>query len=130
MKESGADLPQLEQSARGLGVRPAIDVPAADFQEMVRPGEGGVSVAPDGPLNLPAFRRPPDFGGTGRDPVWVIDESELPPGLVYRPDPDREGHGFLEPAEEMSLAEYETAIASTQDRWRKVEEGEEPDNDI
>jgi hypothetical protein len=90
----------------------------------------GVSVAPNGPLNLPAFRRPSEFGGTGKDPVWVIDEVDLPPGLVYRADPDREGHGVLEPAEEMFLAEYETAIASTQERWRKVEEREEADNDI
>ncbi len=57
MKEDPVEEPLLEQSARGLGVRPGVDVPAVDLQELVRPGEGGISVAPDDPQNLPEHRR-------------------------------------------------------------------------
>ncbi len=67
MREDAAGFPETGPSARTLGVRPGIDVAATAPDEMVLPGQGGISVSPDDPMNLPAFRRPPDFQGTGRD---------------------------------------------------------------
>ncbi len=51
--------------------------------------------------------------------VWYLLEEALGPDLVYRPvrRRDRE-HGFIEPAREMSLDEYESALAATRDLWR------------
>jgi hypothetical protein len=79
-----------------------------------------MSVSPDDPLNLPYFRRPPGFQGTGRDPVWALAEGDLGPDLRYRPDPARPGHGFVEPARPMTLREYQQALARTRPLWRKV----------
>jgi hypothetical protein len=81
MKEDDGGVPEAAANARALGVRPGIDVPAVGDEETIQPGQGGVSVSPDDPLNLPAFRRPPQFQGTGKDPVWVIDEAQLGPDL-------------------------------------------------
>ena len=81
-------LPVTGPTARTLGARPGVDVPVGP-DGMVHPGTGGVSVSPDSPLNLPPHRRPPEFGGTGRDPVWRLDERDLPDGLSYPPAPCR-----------------------------------------
>jgi hypothetical protein len=121
MKEGAGGVPQVEASARALGVRPGIDVPAAHDGETVQPGQGGVSVSPDDPLNLPYFRRPPEFQGTGKDPVWTIDETQLGPDLRYRPDAAHPGHGFIEPVRPMKLGEYRKAVEQTQSRWQKVQ---------
>jgi hypothetical protein len=119
MKEDADGCPEVGESARTLGVRPGIDVPAKDPGDFVHPGQGGLSVGPDDPLNLPAHRRPPPFGGTGRDPVWVLDAGDLGPDLRYRPDLLRSGHGFVEPVRPMTLGEYQQALARTRRLWRK-----------
>jgi hypothetical protein len=69
MKEHANGLPELGESSRCLGVRPGLDVPATELDDLVWPGEGGLSVSPDDPHGLPNFRRPPVLGGTGKDPV-------------------------------------------------------------
>jgi hypothetical protein len=120
MKETHAGLPEVGESARALGVRPGIDVPATNLHDLVNPGEGGLSVSPDDPLNLPTFRRPPNFQGTGKDPLWSIRDADLRPDLRYRPDPNKAGHGFVEVARPMTLREYQLAVARTQQLWRKV----------
>jgi hypothetical protein len=120
MKEADDGRPVLEASARALGVRLAMDVPAANVAEIVRPGEGGVSVSPQTPLNLPKHRRPPEFAGSGRDPVWVISDEALGADLCYRVDPSNTAHGFLEVSRAMTALEYQRAIAQTRDQWRKV----------
>jgi len=85
----------------------------------VHPGSGGVSVSPNSPRNLPEHRRPPDFGGRGRDPVWSMDSGRLPEGLTYRPDPHNPaGHGFIEPSRPMTVDKYQSLLASTQGSWR------------
>ena len=95
MKVDPADgLPFAEPTARGLGVRPGIDIPVDEFG-LVEPGGEGMSVSPDMISNLPDHRRPPEHGGDGPDPVWEIDESMLGPQLAY--EPDDETHGFIEP---------------------------------
>lgn len=69
-------MPLAESTARGLGVRPGIDIPVDDFG-LVDPGGGGMSVSPDAIDNLPPWRRPPEHGGSGDDPVWQIGDEEL-----------------------------------------------------
>src|SRR5262249_30524351 len=119
MREAVGGMPEGGSSARTLGIRPGIDVTANLPNEMVQPGTGGLSVAPDDPMNLPHFRRPPKWHGTGKDPVWAIDDSSLSPDLCYRPDPARAGHGFVEPARSMTLEEFQEAIARTAGLWQK-----------
>jgi hypothetical protein len=81
-----------------------------------------MSVSPDSPSNLPAHRRPPQFGGTGKDPVLALDSDALGPDLVYRPDPKNpKGHGFIEPAREMPLCQYKDALAATGAKWQPVQ---------
>src|SRR5438067_5236480 len=120
MKETDDGLPEVAASARALGVRPGVDVPATAADELVEPGTGGLSVSPSAPDNLPRHRRPSEFGGTGIDPVWVVSDAEIGPRLRYRPDPDNSRHGFIEPADALPLIEYQRAIAGTQRHWRKV----------
>jgi hypothetical protein len=113
MKVREDGLPKAGESPRTLGVRPNIDIPV-DEDGYVRPVTGGMSVSPPPPGNLPHYRRPPNFGGTGKDPVWWLDTDQLPEELRYRPDPDNpNGHGFIEPSRRMTFEEYQRAIHRT-----------------
>jgi hypothetical protein len=118
MEEDGEGRPTVGDTARRLGVRAGIDIPVDDEDE-VEPFSGGMSVTPDSPDGLPSHRLPPNHGGTGKDPLWVIDSDELGDGLIYRPDdasPDT--HGFVEPARKMRLNDFEDLLALTRDSWR------------
>src|SRR5215471_8520118 len=121
MREERHGSPQVGPSGRTLGVRPGHDTLAIRDDELVVPGTGGMSVSPRDPRNLPEHRRPPSFQGTSRDPVWRIDEEQLPSSLTYRPDPRNVRHGFIEPAAAMTLQEYQHALASTQTCWVVVD---------
>jgi RHS repeat-associated protein len=117
-------MPEIGRSARSLGVRvknsPDGRGDILAVNGMVRPGTGGMSVAPLTPHNLPPFRRPVQFGGTCKDPAWVINLEQLTdPRLTYRQDSLT--HGMIEPAYEMPLEEYEQALADTAPLWQKVE---------
>src|SRR4051812_10762184 len=65
MQEAPDGLPVLGPGARLLGVRPGIDVLAVNPSDVVAPAQGGMSVSLHQATNLPVFRRPPEFGGTG-----------------------------------------------------------------
>ncbi|MCE9567347.1 MAG: hypothetical protein K8U57_35550 [Planctomycetes bacterium] len=115
-------MPVVGRSARALGIRTPIeagsgdpDVTAIASDEIIQPGMGGMSVAPDDPANLPPFRRPAVLGGRGKDPVLVIDTSDLGPDLQFRQDSAK--HGLIEPARPMTLTEFELALASTRAKW-------------
>lgn len=123
MRIAADGLPEVGPSARTLGVRHGDQAPHEDIagvrpDDVVGPGGGGMSVAPDDPANLPRNRRPPEFGGIGKDPVWVIEVAELPPELTFRQD--KPTHGLVETAAETTLADYEAALASTRERWKQV----------
>ena len=117
MKAEDDDLPKVGVSARTLGARPNIDIPL-DEDGLVEPEMEGMSVSPPPLENLPYYRRPREFGGEGRDPLWELETDELPAELVYRPDPDDpDRHGFIEPRWWMSFEEYQRAIHSTRGLW-------------
>jgi hypothetical protein len=104
-----------------LGIRPGIDVTASNWDDIVFPRQGGMSVSPAHPTNLPYFRRPPELGGTGKDPIWSISSDGLEPALRYRPDPESPGtHGFIEPVHPRTLEEYQDALATTNVRWQRL----------
>ncbi|HHH30111.1 MAG TPA: RHS repeat-associated core domain-containing protein, partial [Polyangiaceae bacterium] len=110
--------PQTGPTARTLGARPDKDIPVDDGR--VVPGTGGISVSPDDPRHLPPHRRPKEFGGTGKDPVWELDTNDLGPHLQY--DEDKPGqHGTIQPAYPMSLEDFQTHLAETQGKWKKVD---------
>lgn len=115
-------LPVVGRSARQLGVRTPVEVPDGDpdvtvqsADEIILPGTGGMSVAPNDPINLPPFRRPVVLGGKGRDPVWVLDTADLGSDLQFRQDSAT--HGLIEPARPVTLNEYEAAVAATRSKW-------------
>ncbi|HVA47412.1 MAG TPA: hypothetical protein VNH11_13665 [Pirellulales bacterium] len=120
MRKNKSGLPDVGPHARALGVRPGTDVLATLPGDLVQPGLGGLSVSPGQAANLPYFRRPQQLGGTGKDPVWVIDSSLLGSNLVYRPDPSTTTHGLIEPSKPMTLDDFQNAIAATQTLWRQV----------
>jgi hypothetical protein len=116
MKETAEGLPEVGDTARTLGVRPGTDIPVAGGT--VKPGTGGMSVAPDTPRNLPEHRRPPELGGTGKDPVWQINESDIGPNLRFRQDSPT--HGVIEPAAEMGMDAFRKALSDLQGLWTKL----------
>jgi hypothetical protein len=120
MKTAADGLPAVGPSARTLGIRPGVDCPAAD----TRPGDGGMSVAPDDPMNLARIRRPGVFGGTGSDPVWYIESDDLGPDLIVRQDSPT--HSLIEPAREVTASELQRLIAATRGRWKLATPGDEP----
>jgi hypothetical protein len=120
MRDDGEGKPECGPSARTLGVRPDGDI-AIGADGMVAPETGGMSVALETPLNLPPHRRPPTLGGWGRDPVWQVEENELPSVLLCRPDPkDPLRHGFVEPIEAMSLDDFQEALATSRGFWSRT----------
>jgi hypothetical protein len=113
--------PVIGESARTLGARRGIDI-ELDEDAFIAPEIGGMSVSPGGPENLPRHRRPPEWGGTGLDPVWRISGSDLGEDLLYRPDPlDPDVHGFIEPARAMAFDEYQALLVQTRSKWQLVE---------
>jgi hypothetical protein len=68
-------------------------------------------VAPDRVANLHRLRRPPGYGGKGKDPVWWISVDDLGTNLQFRQDSS--GHGLIEPAMTMSLNDFERELERT-----------------
>jgi hypothetical protein len=120
MRAGEDGLPQVGQTGRYLGVRPGVDVPVGE-DGFVEPGTEGMSVVPPPIENLAKHRRPPRFGGTGKDPAFELETDDLPHGLVYRADPaNPEEHGFVEPARRMSFEEYQRLLHSTRVLWQQL----------
>lgn len=120
MKRAADDLPVVERSARGLGVRPNVDIPV-NPKGQVEPGTGGMSTAVDSPYDLPRHRRPAVFNGVGRDPVFVLPQREECEGLVVRADQGpQSAHRAVEPARTCLLEQYEADLEATRPQWQDV----------
>ncbi len=115
MKRSADGYPECGPSRRQLGAKVPGDVTVDEGQ--VLPETGGMSVAPHRLMNLPQHRRPPRFGGTGKDPVFVIDSEKVVGPLTYRPDPRDETHGYIEPSTKQPLGGYQEALCQTRKDW-------------
>ena len=132
--------PKVGCSARLLGVRPGIDI---DIEQMPRgwldeqgylrpeaernPSGEPVTVAIRNTKgmsvslsieSLPPFRKPPKFGGTGKDPLWQIDDSKILGDIEAVQDSPT--HVSILPSATMLLEKYEAALAQTQNEWEKV----------
>ena len=77
-----------------------------------------MSVAPGDPMNLSRHRRPAALNGTGKDPLWEIDGTDLGSDLEFLQD--SRTHGLIVPVREMTLAEFQLALLSTRTRWKPV----------
>ena len=117
MKAEGM-MPLTGRSRRTLGAIPG-EPPKGDIpvgrDGCVAPRTGGMSVAPDDPINLPRHRRPPTLGGEGRDPVFRYATTALPATLALCSDHPE--HAFMEPCNECMFDEYQTAIHGTRSNW-------------
>lgn len=67
---------------------------------------------------LPDFRKPPEFGGRGKDPLWQIDNRRILGDLEAVQDSPT--HVSIMPRKTMLLEKYETALANTQTFWIKA----------
>lgn len=132
--------PKIGRSARLLGVRSGIDI---DIEQMPTGylNEQGYLLADSEPVfrgelvvavrntkgmsvslsieSLPAFRRPAKFGGTGKDPLWQIDDRNIMGDLQAVQDSPT--HVSILPRTTMSLERYEAALANTQNDWERVD---------
>jgi hypothetical protein len=63
-------------TSRTLGARPGVDIGVFNSGNVVSTVQG-MSVSPMPPENLPLWRRPPEFDGTGKDPVFAMDTDNL-----------------------------------------------------
>ena len=123
--EQDGEYPMVGDTSNRLGVRAGTDL-AVDEHGSVRPGKGGMSVAPEWKL-LPYFLIPkrlrplvPAARGTNARRCWKMGEGLFEPGdvaegLTLRPD--RPGHGVVEPRELTSLGAFQAALAATRESW-------------
>ncbi len=119
------EYPMVGDTSNRLGVRPEVDIPV-DHQGEVAPQTGGMSVAPEWRV-LPFFLIPkrlrslvPAAHGSNMNHCWKMGARPFTlgvvgKGLVLRPD--RATHGVVEPAESMSLADFQAALAGTREQW-------------
>ena len=119
MKEAPDGFPVVGAGGRLLGVRPGNhptpDVLEVNPDDIVGPGSGGLSVAPLDPVYLQKHRRPAGLGGTGHDPVWCMETTQLGRDLQFRQD--RQDHGVIEASRAMTLQQLELALTCTRQLW-------------
>ncbi len=117
MKEDEDGLPKIGATSRSLGARPGVDIGVFNSGSVFSTRQG-MSVSPAPPENLPEWRRPEEFDGTGKDPVFAMDPDDLPEELEYLPDPAKpDTHGFIRPAYTMAFEHYQRALHETRELW-------------
>lgn len=118
-------LPKTGRSARMIGVRVPEDI-IPDEMGLIRPGTGGMSVAPNSAWNTPNHRRPRGMGrgsaGNKDDRMYALANEAVPVDkLSIRPDPEKPRiHAFIEPAAIIELKGYEKDLAGTRNDWQMV----------
>lgn len=118
MKPADDGLPVTGSTARSLGARPNLDL-RIDGHGYVQPCTGGMSITADSIDKLPGHRRPPEFDGTGKDPIYCIEHARIPNSLFVRQDGPRH-HYLVEPAYECLFVEYQCELHLTRPQWSKV----------
>lgn len=127
------DRPMVGTQRLQLGARVPVDiVPDADGK--VHPGTRGMSVfrsINDFPPNMVPTRLRslvPDAAGDDATTMWVRGQGPFENGpfaasLDFRvdPRPRKDHHGCVVPNRAMPLADYQSALAATQDEWEAVE---------
>jgi RHS repeat-associated protein len=101
------------------GARPDIVPDEAGFVSSNPTDPKGMSTALD-PKLLPKFLRPPELGGTSRNPLWRIDASKLPANLEAMPDLADPNHILIAPASKMTIEAYQQALLATRSMWTIV----------
>jgi hypothetical protein len=126
MKKNEDDLPVIEQSASGLGIRPETDVDLDSRANVIANGKG-MSVAPSW-RDLPVFRIPKrlrdkaqgargsDNGYRFRAGAGLFEPGPFAAGLELVPDSPR--HGCIAPAQTVSLAQYQNDLAASRADWQ------------
>ncbi len=123
-------MPMVGADARMLGVRVPVDI-QVDDSGFIRPGTGGMSVAPR-LADLPPHRIPRRLRGqpgmaaaVGSDAlrIWRYGDGEFVQSKVQeklqlRIDARDRKHGLIEPDAIMQLSEYSAALAATRPGWR------------
>lgn len=115
MRLANDGLPDLGDNARTLGAR-QYDI-LISLDGLVYPDTGGMSVSPNSAMNIHPVRRPQEFDGYGKDPIWKISLSDIGCHLAYRADPKNSRHGFIEPKYPMPFKLYQQAIWETRSKW-------------
>ena len=132
--------PKVGRSARLLGIRPSIDIDVEQVPEgwldeqgyllpelerkstseivmvVIRNTKGmSTSLSIE---SLPSFRKPPKFGGTGKDSLWQIEDSKICGDIEAIQDSST--HVSIMPRSTMLLDKYEAALMNTQEDWEMV----------
>ena len=81
----------------------------------MHPLRGGMSASADHPKHLPPHVRPPQFGGRGGLPVFIIHMDEFGDGLTLR---FKSKHVLVEQKTVMTLAVYQGSLCETRLLWR------------
>ena len=126
--------PTVGTDSNMLGVRvpphPRADV-TPDEAGIVRPGSGGMSVAPSW-RKLPIFLIPSRLkhlvaGARGADSLMCFQfgegefsDSSINSHLILRPNSAT--HGTVQPSRSMSLADFQQALADTRNSWTVIDE--------
>jgi hypothetical protein len=126
MKKDEDDLPTVEHSSNGLGVRPGMDVDV-DLQSNVIANGKGMSVAPSwrdiSLLRIPKRLRDRVRGARGpnnrscfRTGTGVFQAGKFADGLELVPDSAT--HGCIAPAQSVPLSQYQNDLAATRSNWQ------------
>lgn len=125
MKKEADDLPTVDQTATGLGVRPGMDINIDSTDNVMLDG-GGMSVAPAW-RNLELHRIPKRLGtivsgarGTNATYCFTagagpFQRASFAEGLELIPD--SAVHATVAPAATVFLVDYEAALAATRPEW-------------
>ncbi len=121
MKTAVDQLPQCGSSRRELGLLSPGDI-LTDDNGLVFPDTGGLSVSPLGVSSLPSHRRPLEYGGTGKDPVFVLESSLLEGVLTYRANTRSRTHGLIEPNQPMMLEKLQELFCRGRSQWVPIKQ--------
>ena len=71
-------------------------------------------------MNLPDFRRDKEWGGSGKDPVWEIDDSKLNSDSLEWLEDNPGKHGIVRPKQDMPYPNFKQALEGTQSDWKRA----------